>query len=376
MNILQVGTFPYPSPQGSQVYVQGIVRGLASRGHNVELMCYGHGVGDTDEERVLGVRLLRTPQFNYNNMRAGPDITKIFLDLIMAIKFRHTQPDVIHVHNYEAPVVACFAKLLFRHVRGVPLVYSAHNTMQDELPTYLPESMYKIAETFGKVLDRTIPRQMDHCIVLRGQSETILKGLGCSSVTTVMPGIDPQEFHSKESLRPLIPRQMRVGKWVVYAGNPDEYQDLGVLMSVMDRFPEVNLVFVSASDSSRWERKNGQVYRVQTTDFSLVQAIISAAQIAIVPRQNCTGFPIKVLNYLALGTVTICAEGSSVDLPGVIPVPNGDVDGFCQELQYWLDNLEECETLGYRASQYVKEHCTWDAQAEKLERIYTGLLKR
>ena len=179
MKILQVGTFPYPSPQGSQVYVQGIVRGLAMRGHQVELMCYGHGVGTTEDERQLGIRFLRTPRFGYDNMRAGPDGTKLLLDFIMAIKFRHTQPDIIHVHNYEAPIVTWLAKMIFRHIRPIPVVYSAHNTLQDELPTYLPESFHQVAEKFGRVLDRRIPRQMDHCIVLREQSEAILRNLGC-----------------------------------------------------------------------------------------------------------------------------------------------------------------------------------------------------
>ncbi len=376
MRILQVGTFPYPSPQGSQVYVQGIIRGLALRGHQIDLMCYGHGVGDTSKDLLLGIRFLRTPTFAYENMRAGPDVFKVFLDLIMALKFRHTRPDIIHVHNYEAPIVTWLAKLLFTHLRGVPVVYSAHNTMEEELPSYFPRSLKGIVRPFGTILDKAIPRRMDHCVVLREQSESTLKDLGCTELTTIMPGIDPSEFASESILKDLTPECMITGQWVVYAGNPDEYQDLGILMTVLDHFPEVDLVFVSASDSSRWVRNKGEVHRVQTTDCQIVQAIIHAADIAVIPRQKCTGFPIKLLNYLALGTVTICAEGSFVHLPGVISIPDGDVDIFRKELRYWLDHPNECEALGKRAQQHVMSECTWDAQAEKLERIYSGLLHR
>ena len=49
---------------------------------------------------------------------------------------RKIRPDIIHVHNYEAPMVAVLGKVLSRDLRGVPIVYSAHNTMGEELSTY------------------------------------------------------------------------------------------------------------------------------------------------------------------------------------------------------------------------------------------------
>ena len=118
MKILQIGTFPYPSPQGSQVYVKSILLGLARLGHEVHLLCYGHGVGSTDVEESLGVHIHRTPSpFGYSNMRAGPDAFKPLLDAWMAWKLRGVRPDVIHVHNYEAPLVAVLGKANW------PLIY-------------------------------------------------------------------------------------------------------------------------------------------------------------------------------------------------------------------------------------------------------------
>ena len=38
--------FPYPSTQGSQVYVRSLLKGLSALGHQVSLLCYAHG----DEE--------------------------------------------------------------------------------------------------------------------------------------------------------------------------------------------------------------------------------------------------------------------------------------------------------------------------------------
>jgi glycosyltransferase involved in cell wall biosynthesis len=375
VNILQVGTFPYPSPQGSQVYVRGIVRGLAQMGHQVDLLCYGHGIGDTTLEQSLGVQIWRAPNVKgYQNMRAGPDWVKPLLDVLMAMKMRHCRPDVIHVHNYEAPFVVWMAKMLFPHLRGIPVVYSAHNTMAEELPTYFSSSTQKKwSARLGRVLDLQIPKRHGCAVVLRTQSETALQRLGCRQVRTVSPGIDPDEFLSLSELKSRVPTEMQEGQWIVYAGNPDAYQDLDILMEALNRLPDVHLVFVSASDARHWQRQNGRVLHIQTSDFHDVQAMVQAADLAVIPRMQCTGFPIKLLNYLALGTMTICSEGSAVELPGVIAIPNGDIDAMVASIAYYLKHSDQRCALGKQAREHVLQSCTWAVQAQQLTEIYEGL---
>lgn len=375
VNILQVGTFPYPSPQGSQVYVRGIVRGLAQMGHQVDLLCYGHGIGDTTLEQFLGVQIWRAPKLKgYQNMRAGPDWVKPLLDVLMSMKMRHCTPDIIHVHNYEAPFVVWMAKILFPHLRGVPVVYSAHNTMVEELPTYFQSHQHRVwSRKLGSLLDYQIPKRHDSIVVLRKQSEEALQRLGCKNVHTVSPGIDPDEFLSVDDLKTRVPIEMLVGQWIVYAGNPDAYQDLDILLDALDRLPQVHFVFVSASDARHWQRQHGRTLHIQTSDFRDVQAIVQTADLAVIPRMQCTGFPIKLLNYLALGTMTICSEGSAVDLPGVVSIPNGDIDAMVSAIRHYLTHPDEQRELGQQAQQYVLESCTWAVQAEKLTEIYEGL---
>ena len=48
MHILHVACMPYPSMQGSQVYLRGLMKAQAKR-HNVSLLCYGHGTECTDQ---------------------------------------------------------------------------------------------------------------------------------------------------------------------------------------------------------------------------------------------------------------------------------------------------------------------------------------
>ena len=83
-------------------------RALAKRGHDVTVVCYGHGQGEPDPE----YRVLRTPKLpGYNNMRAGPDFVKPILDLALAQRIASVDADVVHAHNYEAPIAAALARL-------------------------------------------------------------------------------------------------------------------------------------------------------------------------------------------------------------------------------------------------------------------------
>ena len=377
MKILQIGTFPYPSPQGSQVYVKSILLGLARLGHEVHLLCYGHGVGTTELEASLGIRIHRTPSlFGYSNMRAGPDLVKPLLDMWMVRILRTIDPDIVHVHNYEAPLVAVLGKVLSRHLRGVPIVYSAHNTMGEELSTYFKGRRTKQWMTrIGLLLDKTIPRLANQTLVLRPESIPLLKKLGCENVLSVLPGVSPDEFLDVEVLRQQAPEGMETGRWVVYAGNPDAYQNLEILMAAMDCLPEVGLVMVSASDTHQWQRQQGEILRIQTTEFTTVQRVIANADLAVIPRIKCAGFPMKLLNYLALGCVTLVSEGSFVSVPGAVAFPNGDVETLVQRLTELLRDDDHRMTLGTRARKGIFNSCTHQIQAERLVDIYSNLLK-
>ena len=60
-----------------------------------------------------------------------------------------------------------------------------------------------------------------------------------------------------------------------------------------------------------------------TSDFSS-SLLYCAADVAVLPRSVCSGFPIRIFKYLAIGTPVVLAEGSDIDLEGV-SFPNGDL---------------------------------------------------
>ena len=192
---------------------------------------------------------------------------------------------MVHAHNYEAPIAALLAK----RFTGTPIVYSAHNTMHEELPTYFRRPLARrFAGRVGAVLDRTVPRMAEHAVVLADEAEVTLRKLGCREVTKVAPGVDFAE------LEDVVPAELPEGPWVVYAGNPDVYQDLPVLMDAMRQLDGVGLLMVSASCLDDWAQVGlPKFMAVQTSDFSEVKRLVAAADVAAIPRTVCSGFPIK-----------------------------------------------------------------------------------
>lgn len=364
LRIVQVAACPFPSPQGSQVYIGGMARALARRGHDVTIACYAHGQGQAPP----GVALRRAPALpGYRNMRAGPDLVKPLLDLGLALRLRGLPADIVHAHNYEAPLAAVLARRLGG--AGVPLVYSAHTIMEEELPTYFSRrSGQRLARRVGAALDRRVPALADAAVALDARTAPRLRALGCRRVHTIPPGVDPDD------LPPTRPAELPPGPWVVYAGNPDRYQDLDVLVAAMRRLPGAGLLLVSAGSLDAFAGCGLPRLRcVRTSDFAEVRSLLAAATVAALPRAVCSGFPVKLLNYLGMGLPTVAAGDSAAPLPGVTAVPGRDPDALANALASLLSCPERRLREGRAARAHVLARCTWEQRAVELERLYRGL---
>ncbi len=205
--------------------------------------------------------------------------------------------------------------------------------------------------------------------MLNDDAVSTLTELGCRAVSVVPPGVDAEDLQVGQ------PEKLGPGPWVVYAGNPDRYQDLDVLISAMRQLPEVGLVMVSASSLGEWADCGlPRLKLVQTADFERVKSVMAAADIAAIPRTVCSGYPIKLLNSLGMGIPTVVAAGSAQPLPGVVQVPNRDPTAMAEAIRLALRDPDRLSNLGASARAHVLASCTWEARARDLEDIYQRVL--
>jgi glycosyltransferase involved in cell wall biosynthesis len=159
----------------------------------------------------------------------------------------------------------------------------------------------------------------------------------------------------------------------VYAGNPDGYQDLPVLVEAMARVraargeaaPRLRLVGASWRDSEDGRAIAAAADEVvATADWPTARAAIATATVAAVPRTRCAGFPVKLLAALALGVPVVVAEGSAQGLPGEIVVRNGDPAALADAL------LAACDSPVTTDLGALVATCGWSAQVTRLLAAY------
>ncbi len=311
LKILQVGAFAFPAPQGSQVLLAGTARALRDAGHDVIIACYGHGRSGADGagDGIPIVRARGVP--GYRRSRSGPDVVKPLLDGFLsrsvARLLRDWRPHLVHAHNHEA-VLACRAAITA--VPGARLVYGEHTAMAEELPTYGGLTGGTLGRRLGRVLDLIAPKLADGAVALWGGSGLCRTTL--CPVAVVPPGVEPREFAG------VRPRRAGPGRWLVYAGTLDAFQDLASLSSTLALLPGWRLLIVTHAQEAAPTSLPVGATVVRAPDWSAARDWIAGADVAVVPRRHCRGFPMKLLNYAALGLRTVVSPGCARGVPGEV----------------------------------------------------------
>ncbi len=387
LNIAMVAACPFPTSQGSQVLIRELSEALAHRGHNVHVVTYHFG----GSQPCPGFEIHRIPElFPYNKFRSGPEIRKPLLDLLLARKLdevvRRKNIQIIHCHNYEAPVAA----FPVRFLRKIPIVYHSHNTMSDEFYTYfrlrIPQALARGA---AFLMDKFIPKWADYTIAINRQVAGFLMEMGTppSRIKFIPPGIDygaPVESPD-QSLRSEF--DLGEGPLILYAGNLDGYQRLDLLLDglpqVFTQYTDAKLVVMTSSDPGPLldnvaRRGFGDnVAVIQNPSFPLTKEIMVLGSLAVNPRISWSGYPIKLLNYMAAGLPVVAFEGAAPPtvhrLNGLL-APAGDSQVFGWHITELLENPDAAREMGEVARETVVRAHDWNNIAGDIEKIYARLL--
>ena len=358
MRIALVLAGPYPDLRGSQVLLRHLAGGIRGRGHTVHLVTYG----------------------DVGPVPSGPWTGRILRDVALVVRLwatvRREAIDVIHAHNYEAAI----AGLAVGRLTGRPVVYHGHTALADELSLYFGSVLARrAAARLGRLLDASVPRRADFCIAVSETLGDILRrrgvlehGLAC------IPPVPPPGDTGR------APRRAASTGLVCYAGNLDGYQNLGFLLEAFARVracvPGARLVIAThaAPDRALATPRDG-VEIVRAVDYDQVRALLAAADVAVCPRVEGSGFPMKILNYMAAGKAIVASAGSAKGLrDGVTArvVPDGDADAFAAAVVDLLRDPGARARLGASARRAVEDPQAWEDILDRIEVIYALVLAR
>lgn len=381
-----VAACPFPAPRGSQVLIASVVEHLAADGAVVHRLTYP---GGPEGETPAGVRR-HWARFGRagDPWRLGRHKLRLDGGLLWELwRLLQREPiDVIHAHNYEAPVLA----YVVRWWTGVPVVYHAHNALADELGWYVaPGWRRRLASRLGAWLDGSIPRRADAVIALTQELAEYLVARGVARERVrVLP---PAGLPGLEVGRAAAPPAESGAFVVAYAGNLDGYQDLEVLF---DAFAQLRgerrdaLLEVITHEADWQERVGGRLREwvargsarvVVAADFAAVQERLAAAAALVCPRVSWSGYPIKLLNYRAAGRPIVAARGSAKELrDGVtaLVVDDGDAAGLARALCRLHDDPGLARRLGEAARDEADAWAERSGFASQLDEIYCKIESR
>jgi glycosyltransferase involved in cell wall biosynthesis len=318
-----IAACPFPSHQGTQVFIRHLANALAGAGHAVHLLTYGESeplAADLDAR----IALHRAPTLPVG-LRSGPSFARLAAD---AALLRHTLKllatrdiDVLHVHNVEGLSIGVVASRLIE----VPLVYHAHTRLESELPLYARTGIgRRAARVLGTTFERTFPKAAKAVICFDGEQAARFKHAGVSPARLhVIPlGLAMNELaQSGTPGRAPAAQSPRIA----YAGNPDPYQNLELLRDAFSllrqRTPELTLGLISNHPRETFGRLAGDpgVEHVGYTSPHELATQLRACRVGLVTRTLEVGAPVKALTYLSAGMPVVACSARAAGLLGAVP---------------------------------------------------------
>jgi glycosyltransferase involved in cell wall biosynthesis len=351
-----VAALPFPSPQGTQVLIGEIAEGLAARGHEVHLLCYGWG----SEARDHGFVVHRIANVGaHHPLRSGPSWQKLVLDGLVAGKtrrlVRRIRPDVVLAHGHEA-----LAAVVGPPRVRPPVVYHAHTRMGPELPTYFTgPALRAVAARAGRALDVMLPPRADAVVAVSPALAAELGGVYVPPALRLPP-------------RPTAPREPG---HLVYVGNLDRYQGLEALLDALAALPAATLTVASASApgpvaaAATARGVADRVRFVPHADLAAVRALLAKAAVVVVPRAMPTGFPIKLLEAMAAAAPLVVSRRAAHGLTDGREARVVDDAEMAPAIAALLSDPDAAREMGRRARAHVETEHAPDRAAAILEAV-------
>ena len=384
--VAMVAACPFPANRGTPIRVQQMGEALVDLGYDVHVVTYHIGT----ERPLPGMTVHRTrPLRFYQDFSAGPNYAKLLLldpllvARLLAVVRKHGIR-IIHAHHFEGALCALAVKRL---IGSVQVIYDAHTSLKDELLDYsfrVPKVLKKLA---ADILDSGIPRWSDHVVTVSDRLGEFIAhtGVPSSKITVIPMGVNAGEFPTIPTEEARATLGLTDEPTVVYTGNLAPFQGVDHLLrsfTIVTQESKKSRLIIVGRPTPGYQRmvdKLGIVDRVTFAGerpFDEVRTFLAAADVVVLPRDNCVGFPLKLLNYMAAGKAIVAFEGGSGEvlnhLENGYVVPDGDEAAFARGILNCLSDTGLSATIASGAHRTANRF-DLDAMVGRIGRLYDSL---
>ncbi|WP_280670842.1 MULTISPECIES: glycosyltransferase family 4 protein [unclassified Dysgonomonas] len=398
MKVLQIDKYPYIKG-GTETVMFNTIRLLNNAGHQVSLFATDEGQSvyqptyttpyfSTDAP--IGEKIKRIGSFFYNR-RAAKELERVI---------QTEKPDIAHIHLYLNSLSVSILPVLKKY--GIPVVMSLHDYRQI-CPSYLLlDRNLNICEkcksgnyfhcmfsrcSKGSVAESTLmtfemyfrrwfyktEKYVDRFICVSRFEADKHAEFNKEIARKIKPVYNPVAF-------PSIYKTMNRGNYILYAGRLSREKGLPTLLSVMKRFPDIQLKVAGAGEKRYSESALPNVEFLGHQNKSDLEDLIYNASYVIVPSEWYETFGLACTESLALGTPVIASRIGAIPeivedgQNGYLFEPKNEQD-LATTLQKALQiSNEEYERLSKNGYESVKKFSE-EIYFRNLMEVYNELVK-
>ena len=282
---------------------------------------------------------------------------------------RRMECEVVHAHDLDTLLPG----IILARLKGVPLIYDAHEHYAAMVAQNLPSSMVPIIN----LTERTLVKGADVVIVANHLVGAYLKPWFCGEPVIIMNCIDPITIDVRKPDRSEI--------LILYGGSLEPLRYIEELIRTTKESTSIRLRIAGDGSLKRLVEEAARSNdRVQFLGFlSHDNILMEMAMADVIPimldpvnENNRIATPIRLLESMALGVPVIVTKGTlSADIvseTGCGLVVNYDI----HEFQVALDLLKDPEIrrrMGEKGKQAASDKYNWNVMKGRLMEIYSAL---
>lgn len=384
MKILLLVPQPFFQIRGTPIAIYQILRSLSGRGHKIDMITYHVG----QDMHVPDVTIHRTMRIPFiKNVKIGPSLVKILLDMIMFIKafwmLATRKYDVVHAVE-ESVFIAVFLKIFFKK----PVIYDMDSVISDQL-YYTRFATHGVLLWFVKKIEMwAIHNSIAIITVCKALSDSVRK-INADKKIFQVEDIPVDDFSGEVSpeMDAAFHSQLGIGerKVFLYTGNFESYQGVELFVRAAEFLKQTHSDFcfvLVGGEPDHIEKMRSLAQEIGCSDYIVftgkrpineMPVFERMADVLVSPRREGTNTPLKIYSYMKaqkpIVATNILTHTQVLDDDCACLV-EPDSKALAEGMKRVLDDADYATRIAAAARKHTDEKYNYETLERKINNVY------
>jgi glycosyltransferase involved in cell wall biosynthesis len=369
-----------------RVHIKGIVNAFEKKNINVSIVANLPDMSNSNHNISLSIRLIslvssKLPEVVF-------EIGEIFYNILLYLKIRK----IVKIQEvdfiYERYAFFNFSTMLISKMYKIPYFVEV-NYLSD---TLLVRKRTKLLQWLQRIVERRVLNNAAGLFVItKYVRDGCLKMKIDPKKVIITPNAIDQSSIKIAKEKVSLKKQLNIEKELIigFVGGFYEWHGLDFLVEVGEKLlhKNQNLRFLLVGDGPLKEKIQLMVDELGITDKFIfpgkinhenLWSYLNLFDIAVIPKTNEYGSPVKLFEYMAIGSAVIAPSVGPVkeiitDNENGVLFQSEDKDDFIEKMLYMINDTKKRQIIGAKAKEYVYKNHTWKNNSDKILNQYNQI---